>query len=402
MKRFKLFLLQLKSAIFIYCKGLLMLAAFFVLLTGCIVGFLTNNQKNSEAVYDIAIVSSADAAMDYLIGMVNGIEGVSGICNMIPMDEDAALSAVKNKEVGMAVIIPDDFYEKASSFQDTKITIVCNGKPGKAQKKLIAMLRGAQDMMSTTEGAIMSMYDAMSVYDIPVSRGQMEADLFSTVVFEYLEKDKLFEVKSVSAFGEISLIQFYYVGAIVTLMLLSGSFYLGMYKNGTKQLERMIYPGTMSGYMCSLERILIMTLTTGVMFTVLVTVISRILACMTEDIGVPGGRGIMCIWIISFSVAVIVHLFASVAGETTHSRVIYILFVSVVLIGGGVVIPSVYLPAIWREAAAYIPGGSYRNLLADGMWSRHRLSGIGFILATDVLISAITLPVYNRSLLNHD
>lgn len=402
MTRYKYLILQIKNAYIYMLKGLLVLAALFVVAIGICYGsykFLTSNpSEDSEnlSIINIGVVSEGDDyAIEYLLTMVEDIEGVKGLCNITSMDEYSAYSGLEEGSLRMIIYIPEDFYIKASGMEDTSVTIIMAQPPSKLEYKFLGLIGAVEDLMSTTEGAIRSCYDGMYNMNIPITKGKMEADLFLGVIDEFLGRDKLFQFEFVSLFGSFSAKQFLICSFVTIFMLLMGTFFIGLYRHEEIQLERLVYRGKLSILWGTLGHIISMTVALG-------TIVSAIIALLFFWVGENQARAYGALWLIALSVSILIHLIISVLGDNSHAAVIYVLFVFLLILVSGVVVPAVYLPGVLRNIAIYLPGGSYQQVLLDAFWSKRRLNGMDLLLITDVLLLLISVIMYGRRLAKHD
>lgn len=406
MKKFKLGLLQLKTALNAYLKGLLLLVALFVLVGIGLVGIwkhINQIDVGEHAILNTAIVADEGSlGTEYLISMVEGVQGVASICNLQKMEWPDALDGLQEGDVDVIIRIPDEFYVKAMNMEETQIEIYTWGEPTKLQKMLLAQLSGAQNLMSTTECAIYACYDGIEACEVPYTRAQIEYDLFMDTVTGFMNRDRLFSISNLSAYGSYDFGQYYYISAIILVMTVSAVSLFSMYRHGERQLERLIYSGS-SGYICaSISRIITMTIAIAVTTSVLCLVVNMVVGKVDLFSVSALPRLYWYIWLVALSISVWIHLIASVCGDSAHSRAIYVSLVILLLAGAGVVVPIVYLPGILRGLSTYLPMGAWHTLLMDAAFGQRRINGVNTTIITDVFIGILAVLVYLRSLLNHD
>jgi len=393
MRRFKLFLLQLKSAFVSYIKGLLIIVALFVVLAIVALGAwrIKSSATQDKSLLIAAIVAEDNSyAMDYLTDMIQGIQGVSYICDMKSMEWEEAYQGLEKGTVDVIIRIPAEFYDKAVHMEESEIEIYTWGQPTKLQKKLLAQLSGAQSLMNVTECKIYACYDGINTMEVPYSRAQIESDLFLSAVSGFMNRDQYFQIKDLSSFGSYTFLQFYSVTALILAMIIAYIPAFGMYMHGEKQLERLVHRSRMGFVMASLGRIVAMTIAAGSISTI-------VLLLLKSSFRVVG-----YLWIVSLSLGIWVHLLAALCGDSAHGRAIYVLISLIMLVSAGVLVPAVYLPGVIRDLSTYVPARAWHDMLMSAIYGKRRILGVSYVLISDVIVAIASIWVYTRSLVNHD
>ena len=200
MKRFNLFVLQLKSAMGRLLAGLLVMAVLFGAVFAAASLYIRSLQDDGGLIH-VAVVADDSRFSDYVFEMADDIPGVKSLCTLEKMDMDEAAEELHAGEAGMIIDIPGDFYEKASTMQEAHLKIYTDGTPSKSMYKLLGMLGSVSGLMEITDAQILSMYDTIEAYDLPVMRTAMEWEFFSGTLAKFEARTDLMDVKTVSAYG---------------------------------------------------------------------------------------------------------------------------------------------------------------------------------------------------------
>ena len=109
MKRFNLFVLQLRSAAERLLAGLLIMAVLFgVIFAGAYL--YMRSAEASGGLIRVAVVADDSRFSDYVFELADDIPGVSSICTLEKEEPDEALDGLRGGEIGLVIEIPDDFY----------------------------------------------------------------------------------------------------------------------------------------------------------------------------------------------------------------------------------------------------------------------------------------------------
>ncbi|SCX82896.1 ABC-2 family transporter protein [Lachnospiraceae bacterium XBB2008] len=414
MKRFNLFVLQLRSAAERLLAGLLIMAVLFgVIFAGA--HLYMRSAEASGGLIRVAVVADDSGFSDYVFEMADDIPGVSSICTLEKEEPDEALDGLRGGEIGLVIEIPDDFYEKTSTMQEAHLKIYTNGTPSKSVYKLLGMLGSVSGLMEITDAQILSMYDTIEAYDLPVTRTAMEWEFFSGTLARFEKRTDFMDVKTVSAYGSYDLLKFYLTGAFLCMMLLGGVTLFGMYTGEQMRLERTLDRGRTSYLRNSLSKICAIWISMGLIGELLLIILNRVLIFIDTTIQNTGTvmqfstRFHICLWTVALSAALWIHLIAGLVGtDSAHFRVVYVTLMLILLIASGVMVPAVYLPGAFRSAAGIIPTGTLHRMLLSGMWDTGHIRGLrninGFIvtLITDDIIFVISLILYRRRQYIHD
>ena len=424
MRNFRLFVLQLKTSFKRVSVGLLIMAVLFGVPAGIFAAATHAGRATAGDVRDtaggdglisVAVVSDDSFFTDYVLNLVNDIPGVIGICDLIRMDMDEAAGQLDSGDVSMIIEIPDDFYEEASAMRDARLIIYTMGEPAKTEYKLLAMLGSVTGLMEITDAQILSMYDGINAYDLPVERSDMEWALLADTYAGFNDRTEWIDVSSVSVYGSYDVVRFYLTAALMCMIIIGSVTLFGLYGRQNIRLESAICRGGKTfRFSVTLSKVCAMWITLGIWGELIAQILNLVLTTnkMASD-GViriaSGARFHIAMWLMALSVALWIHFLSSVIGsDTPHFRVTYILAVLIMLIGSGVVVPAVYLPDTVRILSGYLPAGAVHRMLISGMWDTGRLRGVwsmaGFVVTviTDAVILVISMFLYERELLKHD
>lgn len=382
------------------------MTALFVVFILIAFGIYKGIGREQSEIITVGIVSDeSDFVMGALIDMVKDIPSLSSFCRMEQMSNEEAMEGIASGDIGIAIVVPGDFYETASAMQEAHIEIYAPAKETVAGNKLLAIIEGVEQLMVNTEGSLYAMYDGMAMYSFPVGTAEMEYTLFMDEISRFMGRDEIFEDVWVSPFGNYTYVQFYVVSILITVISISSVSYFKMYSSENRQIERMIGANTYGKVLLSISKIVAITLPTGIF----VTAISFLARAVAGRMGMTveyTHNTFVAIWLVVLSISILINMIVAVAGADVHTRTLYWLIIGIMLAVTGVIVPAVYLPEVFSKISHLIPVYEWQEILLRGIWDYgKRVSltrNIKPIAITDVIFLVIGVFAYCRRLNGHD
>lgn len=398
---FKYQIMQIREAFRCFFKGLLVMAVLFAVLAGTLAASAHLQEKDrAGSLVNVAVTAGEDdTVMNYLITFAGNMSSLKSFCSLKSVGRDEAEDMLISGEADIVIDIPDDFYARASAMQDVSLRVYVPEGSYTASDKLLSLLDSAETMMITTEAAINTMYGVMDVYDISMSRAEMEDALFGDIVEQFMNRDQLFEVKSSSPFGEYDFVSFYMISIIQTAAVLFGVFFAAMYSEEMISLEKLLARGIRERIGMSLVRIVSMAVPAA-LGTCLITSLYN---CVCRAAGAEDRctLGTAYLWLVLYALCVsaLIHLGLSITADSRHTGTIYVLGALILLAVSGITVPAVFLPKYLRAAAAYNPLSLWQGMLLKNFWGAESAAvDPAGIFVTIVIIAAAAVLLHCRRL----
>lgn len=165
--------------------------------------------------FQIAVVNgSGSQLVNMAVSAVMQSDSISGNLKIIKVSEAEAKEGIESGEITAAILLPPDFIERMEQGEEHSITVLTSGS-----RPMEAAL--FKQSMQSTEGMMTAVQNTL--YMISKYSGQISEDLFErsmiTLIFQTLGRDKIYEVETLSAFGEQNALIYY--GQAVLLVFLS-------------------------------------------------------------------------------------------------------------------------------------------------------------------------------------
>ena len=388
--------------------GLLIMAVLFVAVMGMVMGLMKGvafpgvNGTDKNSLVKGAIVTNDDRFYELVQALITDIPASDGILSFRRMNEEDAMDSLMDGELGLVIVVPDEFYDKAQAMEQTELLVYLQEENTGAEEKLLAMLAGAQMLVKITDTQIMSMYEGIDKYGLEIDRHMMEEKIFRDAVNGYADRGELFKVESVSAYGRYDPVMFY-TTTFVMICVMAGSISLmGLYGGEAVYMQK-IYDRSGGAFIAQVViRTAAIWITLGTAIEI-ICVLLKLYLIKYDYLIAMDLRLHVCIWISALSYALWINLVGTIlVSDNTHFRVVYILSGLLLMMISGVIVPAVYLPDTLRTLSTVNPVSALHGMLMSGMWESGRIRGVWDVqglavsLITDVVLFAVSVYICGR------
>ncbi len=388
--------------------GLLIMAVLFVAVMEIVMGLMKGvafpgvNGTDKNSLVKGAIVTDDDRFYELVQALITDIAGAEEILSFDRMAKEEALDSLRDGELGLVIVVPDEFYDRAQAMEQTELSVYLPGVPSGAEEKLLAMLAGAQMLVKITDTQIMSMCEGIDEYGLKIDRHKVEEHIFLDAVGRYSDRSELFRVESVSAYGKYDPVMFY-TTTLVMICVIAGSVSLmGLYDGEAVYIQKIYDRGRGAFIADAAIRTAAIWITLGTAIEI-ICVLLKLYLIKCDYLIALDLRLHICVWVSAMSYALWINLVGTIlTSDNTHFRVVYILSGLLLMTASGVIVPAVYLPDILRKLAMANPVSALHGMLMSGMWESRRIRGVWDVqglavsLVTDVILFAVSVYICGR------
>lgn len=314
---------------------------------------------------------------------VENMESVSQICDFVQVSEEEGFRLLERREIAALVILPEQLVEGIMNGQNPAVDVIF---PKNAQ--LEAMLfreltESGAGLLRVAQAQIYGAADTAVEYGLTDRLSVMEAEIDSYNLAFALDRLAMYDEETVSATGQMSVLQYYAASGIVLFVLLSGmavypvmqqeppSFQKQLKRQGTGTMWQ-LFCKWMCGFVC-------MALFCGIALIIL-----ELAGIIRPDIGmiiqsVPVSRrnhysvvvyiGIFLLVLIT--VTTLIRMIYSLSGSRTGGILLILLVTVIMIYLSGGFIPSVFLPRIMQSLGDMLPT-SYMIHAVGGLFAGYR------------------------------
>lgn len=366
------FRLQFKSA----CKSLPKIIAgtfIFTALIALTAFGIIKAQSNSKAIQpmNIALVLPADGDQytEFAFSFISEIDSIKSVCSFEKMNKPDAFSKLNNGEVAAVILIPDNFAKHIIDGTNTPADIIFPTSGITSQSSLFKTLvnAGVEDL-SAAQAGIYAADDVCKIYSITDGVAHAESVLNKAYFSYALDRSVYFKQQTVSATGDLNIVQFYTSSGILLLLFLSGISCIDLFKKEPAALKVcMQRQGIPQWYQClskiTSASILYFVLGIAALEITNFIFIDNEFAASIPTCNLRSAGILFCIIFCVFSLIYLIYQIAS--HQTTGVILLFILSIGM-LFSSGNIIPIIFLPKAFTHIAAFMPT-TYLSQLCEGL-----------------------------------
>ncbi len=320
--------------------------------------------------------SWADDSMNLLTRLgsstVAGMAAVETIADISYCSIDEAEAALADGTLDAAIYVTADVYQDINSGVNTPITVRLGKKAASLEGSLFSSLvRSGVRLVRTVEAAVYTPYALADSYELRDTAEALGNRIFDIYMGLVLSRGSFFGQESVSAFGSLTIPQFYAASGLVLILLLFGIGFTAFYTASEKQVRILLRRSGIPRGALDAARILSISLVLA-LFGFLMTLGLRtafaaaaaaaqggvplpvvLAGSLAESLG-PSAAALPGIAAAAVLTASLIHLPGQYLGSASFGMV-YTLLVLVLFIISGGLLPNAWLPGFLRSLAAWSP-----------------------------------------------
>jgi len=353
---------QIKAAFKALPKLICATLAFAILVV--LVGFcgtkLLSNGKSSEKM-DIAVVlpPDGDSYTSLAFSFLSEIETVKNICTFKEMSKDSAYEGLRNGSIYAVILVPDNFVNHIIDGTNTPANIIFprSGISTKSMLFRILINSGVTDI-GAAEAGIYAVDDVCNYYKIKDGVTKSE-EFLNEAYFSYaLDRSIYFKTETISATGNLTIIEFYICSGIVLLLLLSGISCSDLLKRENSALSTSLKRRRIPVYLLFVFKIIGVTLVffTMLIFAYIMTALAQIRFPMISNVFVVlNFTSFASLFLLIFGVfSMVLFIFQLANSQSLGVLLLFTLSTLMLFISGGI-IPSSLLPEIVQKIGVFLP-----------------------------------------------
>lgn len=386
--------MEIRKAVYMFPRMLLqaiLLMALIGMIAFCAVKTMEREPLAVRA--DIGVVVREDDRVTRMaLQYVENLESATQVCHFIQMPEDEGFLALEKGEIAALVVLPEQIVQGIMDGSNPTVDIFFPKNAGLEAMLLRELTESGAGLLRVAQAQIYGAYDTAAAYGMMEQLSVMETDIDSYNLAFALDRLAVYDTETVSATGQMSVLQYYAASGAVLFLLLSGmALYPVMRREPSafrKQLARQgtggIWQGFcqwMSGFVCIELLICVLWLLWKAAGVMVPETVGKITAALVGR-GSVGGTGmkIGMFLLVTVTVSTYIYLLYSIAGSRTGSiLLICLLSVVMVYLSGGL-IPSVFLSGTVQKVGEKLPT-AYLIRAVGGLYAGYGAGSIGRCVA---------------------
>jgi len=397
--------IEIKRAARAFMSGLISLIIISLITIGSAAALfvLLQSLGVSEPI-KVAIASEDEEAVPQMaLRLMEGMDSVKSVCEFEMTDVSTARNGVSDGTYGAAVLLPYDFYNDVNTGINTPAVVLIPEDMTGGIRNFGELIETGVSFIDTVEGGIYAVTDAYLVYDVKVSRTDMENYLTSLSFDILLKRTKIFNEEFDSSFDTGGLISYYMVCALLLIILFSCTGFGYLYSRRSSAVEynfRRVGLGPVKTGFVKFFIMFVQLSAVSFLYCLAVAVMRNIFLKSENELlsglgmqldNASGTLGnVLYILPVILCICGFAHMFFSLLKGREDAGLLLLIVFIVMLVLGGCVVPQVFLPDVAAKAGNYLPAAMWRNDIFAGGVLREIMLGILFFGTGEVLSWAYT------------
>ncbi len=382
--------IELKRAAHALVSGMVTLIIISVITLGSAAALYTLLQSLgiSEPV-KIAVATPGDGSMSKMaLRLLQGMDSIKVICEFELTDEEEAREGVYTGKYGAAIVLPENFYEGVNTGANPPALILVPEDMTGSLKNFGDLLEASVSLVDTVEGGIYAVSEAYYVYGMTVSKTDMENYLTNISFDTLLNRTKLFDEELETSLDVDDLISYVVVSACLLILMVTCTGFGYLYSKRTRSVEYLLKRNGIGPVKKGFVRLFAMMLQLTVIylvFTLAVYIASCFMTASGNEAIVLAGKSLKDaldvlksfenVLPVLLAMCGFTHLVYSLLGSREDSGLILLIVFMIMLIVGGCIVPSVFLPDTIETLGVYLPAALWRNDIFTGSLARELIMG---------------------------
>ncbi len=397
--------IELKRAAHALMSGMVTLIIISAITLGSAAALYTLLQSLgiSEPV-KIAVATPGDGSMSKMaLRLLQGMDSIKVVCEFELTDEEEAREGVYTGKYGAAIVLPENFYEGVNTGVNPPALILVPEDMTGSLKNFGDLLEASVSLVDTVEGGIYAVTDAYYVYGMTVSKTDMENYLTNISFDTLLNRTKFFDEELETSLDVDNLISYAVVSACLLILMVTCTGFAYLYSKRTRAVEYLLKRNGIGPVKKGFVRLFAMMLQLMVIylfFTLIVYIASRFMVASDNEAIVLTGKSLKDALDVLTSFGNIIpvllamcgftHFVYSLLGSREDSGLILLIVFMIMLIVGGCIVPSVFLPDSIESLGAYLPAALWRNDIFTGGLARELIMGVLFFAGGEAVTCLYT------------
>ena len=280
------------------------------------------------------------------------------------MDEEQAIREFNEGKLQAAVVIPSGFYHDVQVGLNPPAVIYFPEDPGLVGSMFKEVLVSGVSYLQTAEAGVYAAIDTAYTYEAAISIADIGQLLALDYVSQVLARDNVFEETSVSALGEMTLLSYYFVAAVIIIMAFSGIAYSFMYERSSRTVDDKLRINGINRFTGGIARVIAMT--PYIFVTGMIVYFAGLYAgSRFEDELVEYNSNVWLFMLLcAFLFAIYFEIVYDLAGRGKTGIFVLVIINVIGICISGLVIPPAYMSDITNKAGNLIPFKHLAGLLS--------------------------------------
>lgn len=324
--------------------------------------------KSKSEVIRIGIIMKADSAYSRsAYDFISNMDSYKSTCDFIDIDsKDEGMEALNNGSINALIIVPDNIISSIMDGTNTPVEVIYP-EDGSLQTFILnELFVSTSSMLGTSQAAIYSVLSLCRELDISENDfRQASTEINNLFLNHVLSRTDFFETKELNVTGSYTVIEHYTAALIFLLLSLCSIMFMSFFKSHNQAVINLLKANGINRFHAAFSQFIAVWSVLYLFYLViyiLFGIISRLNSLFSVYINIKGLLfGVLLSAIIAITATIISRLPVSLSGCSL------LLFALILIIAytGGLIIPELLLPKIFRNICPYTPGNAIIRLFCS-------------------------------------
>ena len=295
------------------------------------------------------------------------------------MDKEDALHQLKNGDLQAVIALPEGFYHDVNVGLNPPAQLYLTEGESVQKNLFLTLVESGVFYLQIAESGVYAALDAFQLFNLSVDPSSLGDDIAICYAKEILVRENVFRNRFVSPFGEMTIIQYYYVTGMTLLLLIFSLNLSFLYDKNSRELEDQLAIYGLKGIGLQVLKIGVESIILFIIGSLLYFVSLAVFSITNSYFVVPGMRFLLDLLFVCVGMATVMHtLFSIFSGVENGKSRQWGVFVIVILVAlsCGLFFPTTFLPKAVAQIGEILPFRYFANVLGYGLFEQSSLLGI--------------------------
>lgn len=310
---------------------------------------------------------------------ISAIDSVKSICSFNYMDKEDALHQLKNGDLQAVIALPEGFYHDVNVGLNPPAQLYLTEGESVQKNLFLTLVESGVFYLQIAESGVYAALDAFQLFNLSVDSSSLGDDIAICYAKEILVRENVFRNRFVSPFGEMTIIQYYYVTGMTLLLLIFSLNFSFLYDKNSRELEDQLAIYGLKGMGLQVLKIGVESIILFIIGSLLYFISLAVFSITNSYFVVFEMRFLLDLLFVCVGMATVMHtLFSIFSGLENGKSRQWGVFVIVILVAlsCGLFFPTTFLPKAVAQIGEILPFRYFANVLGYGLFEQSSLLGL--------------------------
>lgn len=295
------------------------------------------------------VLPEEDEVASLALSMLSSMDSVKSVCDFVYLEADEGRSRLSNGDLNVLMVVPEGFVKDIMQGVNTPVTVVLPENAGMETMIFKELADAGAKTLSVAQAGIYGADEFCMIHGLVDSIPEVESALNRLYMKYALPREDYFRNYQVSAAGDVTMIQYYGISAMVLLLLFCGIPASSVVKPDSLILQQKLKLIGVGRKTMVFSRMV----SVAFLMMLILALAGGILSAM-EWIQISWWQAGWAIFICFAAASLVVLAYEAAGSQMAGVMLVFLSSVVMMFLSGGF-IPMVFLPQGFAEISAFLP-----------------------------------------------